>query len=340
MTTSGFQDWLFGSFAVGAIAAAFVSLCPVGWRVRVRQAVPVVAFGLLLALSIGFVRPLPRLELRAPAVLGHWSAALEGLAAPWLVWTFVIGAMLFLARMAAGWFAVWRIVDRSRPVPGRAWKALLAECRDTLGLRGRVRLLFAGSDFVPSATGLFRRTVLLPDEAANWTRDQRRLVLLHELGHFRRGDLWTHAMGQLACALHWFNPFVWMLHRQLALEREFACDALVVSRGAPPADYATLLWKMGIAARGPRLAAAAFLAMAAPGRGKLEQRVQRILAPVRDAGRWLRVADSAFCGLSALLLILCASLKPVVVRSFLGVSPWTAQEIEARLAADPFPGGR
>jgi beta-lactamase regulating signal transducer with metallopeptidase domain len=225
-------------------------------------------------------------------------------------------------------------------VSGCAWQALLGECQRALGLRGNIRLLIAGPDFVPSATGLFRRTVLLPDEALNWTREQRRLVLLHELGHFRRGDLWTQVLGQIACALHWFNPFAWMLHRRLALEREFACDALVVSRGAPPADYATLLWKMGVASRGPRLAAAAFLAMAAPGQGKLEQRVRRILAPVRRAGLWLRLADSAFCGVSALLLIGCASLKPVVVRSFLGAGPWTVQEIEARLAADPFPGGR
>src|SRR5205823_6113940 len=146
-------------------------------------------------------------------------------------------------------------------------------------------------------------TVLLPDEALEWTHAQRRLVLLHELGHFRRGDLWAHALGQIACAVHWFNPFVWMLQRHLAIEREFACDALVVSRGAAPADYATLLWKMGVAAQGPliaghkpRVAAAACLAMAAPGRGKLEQRVRRILAPVREAGRWLRAADSALCG--------------------------------------------
>jgi hypothetical protein len=48
MTASVLQDWLVGSFAVGAIATAFVSLCPVSGRVCVRQAVPVVAFGLLL----------------------------------------------------------------------------------------------------------------------------------------------------------------------------------------------------------------------------------------------------------------------------------------------------
>ena len=93
---------------------------------------------------------------------------------------------------------------------------------------------------------------------------------------------------------------------------------------------------MGVAAQASRPGAVAYLAMAAPAPGKLEQRVRRILAPVRRTGIWLRVADSAFCGVSALLLLAGASFKPVLVRSFLGVSPWTAQEVETRLTADPF----
>ncbi|MEO7701432.1 MAG: hypothetical protein ABIZ04_19585, partial [Opitutus sp.] len=131
---------------------------------------------------------------------------------------------------------------------------------------------------------------------------------------------------------------VWMLHRHLALEREFACDALVVSRGAVPEDYATLLWKMGVAAQTPRYSAVAYLAMAAPGRGKLEQRVRRILSPVHEAGRLLRFTDSVLCCCVALMLVACASMKPVIVRTFLGTESWSAQEIATRLSADPFPG--
>jgi hypothetical protein len=348
MNVPAFQDWLFRSVVVGGAAAACVMLCPAGWRVRVRQVVPVVAFAVLIALGAGLVRPLPSLEMKAPAMMARWAAAAGDWIAPWLVWTFAAVALVFLARNVAGAVAVSRLVRRSRPVCGRAWRALLDECRRTVGLRGSVRLLLAGPGFVPSATGLFRRTVLLPDEALQWTCEQRRLVLLHELGHFRRGDLWTHALGQIACAVHWFNPFVWMLHRHLALEREFACDALVVSRGAAPEDYAALLWEMGVAARGPRfanapaarVAAAACLAMAAPGRGKLEQRVRRILAPVRAAGLWLRLADSALCAGGALLLLACASFKPVIVKTLLGTTPWTPQEIAARFSADPFPDER
>ena len=350
MNLPAFQDWLFRSIAVAGAAAVCVLFCPAGWRVRLGklvQVVPVVAFAVLILLGAGLVHPLPGLEMKAPAIFAQWAATAGGWAAPWLMQMFSVVALLLLVRHAAGAITVAKLVRQSHPVRARAWRRLLGDCQRALGLRGSVRLMFAGPGFVPSATGLFRRTVLLPDEAVHWTPEQRRLVLLHELGHFRRGDLWSHALGQIACAVHWFNPFVWMLHRHLALEREFACDALVVSRGAAPEDYATLLWKMGFAAqeprtawRNPHLTACASLAMAAPGRGKLEQRVRRILTPVREAGRLLRFADSALCGGVALMLVACAALKPVIVRTFLGIAPWTAQEIGARLSADPFPEER
>src|SRR5204862_1774440 len=88
MNVPAFQDWLFRSVVVGGAAAACVLLCPAGWRVRVRQVVPVVAFAVLIALGAGLIRPLPSLEMKAPAVMARWAAAAGDWIAPWLVWTF------------------------------------------------------------------------------------------------------------------------------------------------------------------------------------------------------------------------------------------------------------
>lgn len=334
---TAFSDWLLHSFAVGALAFSAVWLCPRGWRSRVRQAVPVVAFAALLLLAIGLVRPLPRVEVQAPAALAKWSETAP--AAAWLTWLWLAGFIVCGARLAVESFAVRSLLKNTQPLPGRVWRQLLAECQRTLGLRGSVRLRMAGPGFVPSAAGLLRRTVLLPDEARSWTHEQRRLVLLHELGHFRRGDLWAHTLGRLACAVHWFNPFAWLLQRQLAVEREFACDALVVSRGAAPDDYATLLFEMATASRHRPSVAAAFLTMASPRTGKLEARVLRILTPVCRTGKFARLFDTAVCAAAALALLMCAACKPVA-RSFTQAGVWTAGEIQQRLAADPFPGER
>jgi hypothetical protein len=55
-------------------------------------------------------------------------------------------------------------------------------------------------------------------------------VLLHELGHLRRRDLWVEALFTLAVALHWWNPLVWIALRLARADREVACDDWVLRR--------------------------------------------------------------------------------------------------------------
>ena len=330
------SEWMLRSLAIGAVASACVWLCPASWRGRIRRAVPVAALLALVLLTVSLAGLFPEIKV-VPATLPKIGATADWPLPSWMPTLWTIGASLCLVRLALGFYAIWKLLRQTRPVPGREWRELLAECQKTLGLRGRLRLRLAGPKFVPSATGLLRRTVLLPDEALEWTTEQRRLVLLHELGHFRRGDLWTHALGRLTCALHWFNPFVWLLQRQLAVEREFACDELVLSRGAAPKDYATVLWQMATNTRHRPTAAAAFLAMASPRMGKLELRVRRILEPARKAGRFLRLTDGALCAALAAILF-GAAYKPARAVPKLPGPVWTPEEIQARVAADPWPG--
>ncbi len=329
--------WLLHSFLLGALAVGCLCLSPAAWRARVRQAVPVAAFVALLLLAIGLARPLPRLEVQALPALAHFGDAVPN--TPWLFWLWAAGSLACLIQQAAGAGMVSRILRASEAVPSRAWQQLLTDCQHTLGMSGRVHLRLSGPGFVPSATGLLRRTVLLPAEALSWTPEQSRLVLLHELGHFQRGDLWTHALGRLACALHWFNPFAWFLQRQIAIEREYACDALVIARGATPTDYATLLYDMATAAQHRPPLSAACLTMASPHTGKLEARIHRILAPALRKGKLARLLESTACLSSIALLLACAACKPVA-RVVPSSSPWTAAEISARLEANPFPAAR
>jgi beta-lactamase regulating signal transducer with metallopeptidase domain len=160
------------------------------------------------------------------------------------------------------------------------------------------------------------------------------MVLLHELGHVARRDLWTSLAARVACLVHWFNPLVWWLRGRLMAQCEFACDAKVISLGADPAHYASALCDVAEAGALPRAA----LAMAAP--ATLRQRVERVI-------RCQRAKGSLLVG-AALLLTVTASLALSVVRlspprlaeAALPGAPaslYTPEEIELRLTADPFP---
>jgi TonB family protein len=82
----------------------------------------------------------------------------------------------------------------------------------------------------PSLFGFIRPRVLLPADLASHTSlEELRYIFLHELAHFRRGDIWIGWIVALFQSLHWFNPFVWWAFYRMRADREIACDALALS---------------------------------------------------------------------------------------------------------------
>ena len=108
------------------------------------------------------------------------------------------------------------------------------------GLTCPVRVLESKRVGSPMTWGSLRPIVLMPADAEEWPMERRRIVLLHELVHILRGDWLLLLAAQLACALHWFNPLVWIARQRLAVERELACDEDVLGMGTRPSDYATV----------------------------------------------------------------------------------------------------
>jgi hypothetical protein len=69
-------------------------------------------------------------------------------------------------------------------------------------------------------------------------------VLLHEAAHIKRSDSLTQTIAQIICALYWFNPLMWMTARCLLVEREQACDDIVLAAGIRPSAYAVDLLEL------------------------------------------------------------------------------------------------
>jgi HEAT repeat protein len=101
---------------------------------------------------------------------------------------------------------------------------------------------------------------------------------LHELAHIRRADCRAQLVTQLACALYWFNPLIWIAARHLRSERERACDDAVLRAGARPSTYASHLLDIAREVQ-PALKPSAALAMARP--SELEGRLLAVLAEAR-----------------------------------------------------------
>jgi hypothetical protein len=95
--------------------------------------------------------------------------------------------------------------------------------------------------------------ILFPRELWNRLDEQQRdALLLHELGHLRRGDHHVRRLELLVLGLYWWHPVVWWAHRALQEAEEQCCDALVVCTlaGAGPAYANGLIETVAFLSRG------------------------------------------------------------------------------------------
>ena len=138
----------------------------------------------------------------------------------------------------------------------------LERSKRAMGLTRPVTMLVDPKRSIPIVWGLWKTRLQLPKEALHWNDEQLQSVLLHELAHVRRRDLFVLTMTQVACALHWFNPLVWIVAWRMHLERERACDDLVLNTGIRASSYAEHLLNVATRLTSSRWTQACGLAMA------------------------------------------------------------------------------
>ena len=161
--------------------------------------------------------------------------------AAWVLMVWLGGILLLAATVLGAFVRLHNLERRASILDDNGWSELLASLGNELGILRRPRLMRSHRNLTPMTWGIRRVRILLPAGCDGWTEEQRRLVLLHEMAHVKRRDCLAHLTAQLACLFYWFNPLVWLAARRMRVERERACDDLVLIRGVKPSSYASNL---------------------------------------------------------------------------------------------------
>ena len=141
----------------------------------------------------------------------------EALLAVW-----ALGALGVIGWAALGHIRFLRYVRRWSAGAGERETRVCGELKELLGLRCAPRLLTCQGLQTPMLAGLLRPCLLLPEESMEET--PLRHALLHELTHYKRRDILFKLLVLWVCALHWFNPAVWLMRRAVERDLELACD--------------------------------------------------------------------------------------------------------------------
>jgi uncharacterized protein (TIGR03435 family) len=235
---------------------------------------------------------------------------------PWPSWpvlaggVWALGTTLFLLPVFAGLAQVRSLRRSARPWPhGQAVAGTLAGGAPARSVDVRLHDALPG----PMTCGVIHPAIVLPFDAEQWSHEDQRRAIVHEMEHVRRGDWLSHCLARVACAIYWFHPLAWIALRQLVLEAERACDDAVLHRAEATA-YADQL--IVLAGRLSSRTGPAVLAMA--NRHDLASRVRAVLDARQRRGRagtlWIG------CAVSAAALVVTA-IAPVRLVSAVAAQP-------------------
>jgi beta-lactamase regulating signal transducer with metallopeptidase domain len=227
-------------------------------------------------------RPAPRRRLPLELPAGRWMR--------WLLASWLLASSVLLLRLLLSHLTVCRASARA------------TEWRRVTGTGGRAVRLASSADVpIPVAAGPFRPSILIPAALFGALRaEELDQIVLHEAAHLTRRDDYALLLERLLEAVFSLHPVVRWIARRIDLEREIACDDLVVEATGLPRRYAACLTRMVALCGAVRGQLA--VAHAAGSSSHFSQRVELLVDGAR--GTRSRLAAARLSGFAAALLAL------------------------------------
>ncbi|NOT60239.1 MAG: M48 family metalloprotease [Acidobacteria bacterium] len=228
------------------------------------------------------------------------------LAAFWL-----LGCVLMLVRFAAS-YAALRKLRRELNEVSETITARMENLAVVFGIRRSLRAAASSSAQMPMTIGWRKPLIILPHELAqSLTPAECDSVLAHELAHIQRHDYATNFAMRLVQCVFFFHPAVWLIGKQLVIERELACDDWAVKLTGEPRRYAGCLTRLVelLSESKPLLAATGILF----GKHIITRRVEMILNRDRNATTFVSKPALAYAiALATFCIAICSTLSPVI----------------------------
>ncbi|MBL7185843.1 MAG: ankyrin repeat domain-containing protein [Phycisphaerae bacterium] len=255
----------------------------------------------------------------APLTALTWQAIL------FILW--LVGVLAFLALLVQRARFVRGLIVASTPATAE-FAGVLEQCRRRIGVRWNTSVRISDTIPSPAVCGFFRPTIVIPVTLVDkLSPDGLKAILIHELAHIKRGDLWVNSIQTFLQIAYFYNPFVWFANSIIRRVCEEAVDETVlVALGGRAKDYSNTLidigemafWKADLALR---------LIGVAESRKVLQWRIRHMLTrPIPKSSKLGALGI-------AILLVFAAVLLPMArAEKSSEVSGTTAVESERELA--------
>ena len=145
----------------------------------------------------------------------------------WLVW--LMAALGLLIRKITIYQSFARFIRAGlTPISDIERLDELAIVAERSGIKKPIELCVNPLVSSPLLIGFFHPYIVLP--SADIPEKDFQYIVLHELTHYRRRDMFYKWLVQITVCLHWFNPLVHLMSQEITKACEFSCDEAVLAK--------------------------------------------------------------------------------------------------------------
>lgn len=165
------------------------------------------------------------------------------------IW-FVIALGMLIRKIVKYQSFIRHVKAAAKPVSDISLLSRLSEMQWRTGVGKTVEFFVNPYISSPMLVGFWRPCIVMPD--THISEKEFRYIVTHELMHEKRRDILYKWLVQFTVCLHWFNPLVYVMSREISKACELSCDEAVLEKMGyeHAADYGkTLLEAMAAAGR-------------------------------------------------------------------------------------------
>ena len=157
-------------------------------------------------------------EVASSVVLRHY-----------LPYVWILGIIIMLLWLSVTYWLLRRnLKTNSIPTDSRML-LLLKQCQAQMGVIRHIQLVTQTVVNSPSLFGVIHPKILISPEMTGIGDKEMRYILMHELGHYKRKDIFINHVLLVLQIVHWFNPLIWYCFKRIRADMEVATDECVLS---------------------------------------------------------------------------------------------------------------
>lgn len=141
-----------------------------------------------------------------------------------IAYVWLCGMVIFLIAAAVS-YVIFLFKKRGGSIALES-SAQLDEVKSELNIKRRIRVRLSCDNDSPMLVGALFPVVYVPANTDDLA--YQKMIFRHELTHYKHGDLFYKWLSLFVNAVHWFNPFAYILSANVNQSCEVACDMSVI----------------------------------------------------------------------------------------------------------------